>query len=50
MEILTKSNQDIWFTSDTHYNHSNICSSTTKWKNSLDQVRQFDSLDLMNQL
>lgn len=43
----------VWITSDTHYNHSNICLATTKWRN-LDgsipykQVRDFSSLDKMN--
>lgn len=46
--IEKKIGQEIWFTSDTHYNHNNICSSTTTWKN-VDQTRQFDSLELMNQ-
>lgn len=49
MLIEKEIEQKIWFTSDTHYNHSNICSSTTEWTNRLDQTRSFDSLELMNQ-
>lgn len=46
--IDLKKDQKIWFTSDTHYGHSNICSATTKWSNK-DKVRSFDSLEQMNQ-
>jgi len=43
----------IWITSDTHYNHSNICSATTIWKKDeiADDhlgVRKFDNLGHMN--
>lgn len=37
----------VWFTSDTHYAHANICRATSKWP--ADETRQFDSLDAMNQ-
>ena len=43
----------VWITSDTHYNHTNICRGITKWRN-LDgtipnaQTRDFDTLDKMN--
>jgi calcineurin-like phosphoesterase family protein len=38
---------NIWFTSDTHYNHRNIASeSCTRWKNG---YRNFDSLHQMNE-
>lgn len=40
-------NQNIWFTSDTHYSHSNICSATSKWKAS-NLTRKFSSLEEMN--
>jgi calcineurin-like phosphoesterase family protein len=48
MKLSVKKGQTVWFTSDTHYNHSNICSSTTKWADSR-LTRQFDSLEDMNQ-
>ena len=43
----------VWITSDTHYNHSNICRGTTKWRTPngdipIAQTRDFDTLDKMN--
>jgi calcineurin-like phosphoesterase family protein len=49
MIIHLKRGQRLFFTSDTHFSHSNICSATTKWKDAGDTVRKFDSLELMNQ-
>lgn len=47
---LTSSN--VWFTSDTHYDHGNICLGTTNWdtstKRGLDAVRNFPDLRTMN--
>jgi len=48
MKIKLNNNQNIFFTSDTHYSHMNICSATTKWTNADGMVRQFSSLDEMN--
>jgi calcineurin-like phosphoesterase family protein len=48
MKIVLEKEQKIFFTSDTHYNHSNICSSTTNWQCVDNLTRKFDSLDLMN--
>lgn len=47
MKITLNKGQNLWFTSDTHYNHANICSATTKW---IDPVtcREFKSLEHMN--
>jgi len=47
MKLTLNKGQKLWFTSDTHYNHANICSSTTKWT---DQVtcREFNTLEHMN--
>jgi len=47
MKIVLNKRQNLWFTSDTHYNHANICSATTKW---IDPVtcREFKSLEHMN--
>lgn len=38
----------IWFTSDTHYAHKNICKGTSEWKGSDEQLRKFDTLEEMN--
>ncbi len=38
----------VWFTSDTHYAHSNICRATTQWTGSDNLTRDFKSLDHMN--
>jgi calcineurin-like phosphoesterase family protein len=48
MKLTLNKKQTLWFTSDTHYNHSNICSSTTNWKNSELITRKFNSLEEMN--
>ena len=48
MKIVLEKDQKLFFTSDTHYNHSNICSSTTNWVGAENLTRKFDSLDLMN--
>ena len=36
---------DLWFTSDTHYSHKNICRGVSNWDSG---YRDFDSLDEMN--
>ena len=46
---------DVWITSDTHYNHSNICRGTTNWRKPdgsipIKETRDFKSLDLMNDM
>jgi len=38
----------VWFTSDTHYAHSNICRATTKWNQAENLTRDFKSLSHMN--
>jgi len=47
MKLTLNKGQRLFFTSDTHYNHDNICSATTKW---IDPVtcREFKSLEHMN--
>lgn len=45
--------KNIYFTSDTHYNHRNICRGTSEWKRGEEgdngqQTRNFDTLDKMN--
>ena len=44
---------DVWVTSDTHYNHANICRGTTSWRKPdgsipIKETRDFKNLDLMN--
>jgi calcineurin-like phosphoesterase family protein len=49
MKIELKPQQQVWFTSDTHYNHSNICRSTTTWTDADNVTRDFPSLQEMNE-
>jgi calcineurin-like phosphoesterase family protein len=44
---------DVWVTSDTHYNHANICRGTTSWRKPdgsipIKETRDFKNLNLMN--
>jgi len=48
MKLTLQKGQRLFFTSDTHYAHSNICSATTKWTESSNLTREFNSLDHMN--
>lgn len=48
MNLTLNKGQNLYFVSDSHFSHSNICSSTTQWKDAGDTVRKFDSLELMN--
>ena len=48
MKITLEKDQKLFFTSDTHYNHSNICRATTNWADSDNLTRDFKSLDHMN--
>lgn len=48
MKITLQPGQKLWFTSDTHFDHKNICRATTSWKDSDDLTRDFSSLDQMN--
>lgn len=48
MKITLEKDQRIFFTSDTHYAHSNICSATTNWAVNDGYARTFNSLDHMN--
>ena len=47
MKLILNKGQRLWFTSDTHYNHANICSSTTKWSDPV-TIREFRTLEHMN--
>jgi calcineurin-like phosphoesterase family protein len=47
------STRNIWFTSDTHYNHTNICRGVTNWRTPNGdipekQTRPFETIDRMN--
>jgi calcineurin-like phosphoesterase family protein len=48
MKIELQKGQRVWFTSDTHYDHKNICSATTQWKDAENLTRNFSSLERMN--
>jgi calcineurin-like phosphoesterase family protein len=47
MKLNLKPGQKLWFTSDTHFNHANICSATTKWTDPV-TCREFKTLEHMN--
>lgn len=47
MKIVLNKGQQIYFTSDTHYSHSNICRSTSRWPES-DKTRDFETLEHMD--
>jgi len=47
MRITLNKGQKLWFTSDTHYNHANICSATTQWTDPV-TCREFKTLEHMN--
>jgi len=51
--IKIDNNIKVWITSDTHYNHTNICRGTTNWRTvdgkiPIAQTRDFDTLSKMN--
>jgi len=48
MKIILEKGQNLFFTSDTHYSHKNICRGVTDWKNADDKTRDFVSLEEMN--
>lgn len=50
MKLIKTPTQNIWFTSDTHYAHKNICRGTTSWKDADRLTRDFSDLDAMNQM
>lgn len=47
-KITIDQDQEIYFSSDPHYYHLNICSATTRWENADDVTRKFNSIDEMN--
>ena len=48
MKIKLEPIQRLYFTSDTHYNHTNICRGVTRWTDAEDVTRDFKTLDQMN--
>lgn len=48
MKLVLEKYQNLFFTSDTHYGHSNICRATTKWVGTDNVTRDFNSLEYMN--
>ena len=47
MKLNLNKGQKLWYTSDTHYAHANICSATTKWADPV-TCREFKTLEHMN--
>lgn len=52
-KIKLEQGQQLFFTSDTHYNHKNICRGVTNWRTQdgsipIDQTRDFKNLEHMN--
>ncbi len=48
--IKLKLGQKLFFKSDTHYHHKNICRGVTSWTGGLDATRPFDTLEQMDNL
>lgn len=53
IKIELKQGQKLFFTSDTHYNHTNICRGVTNWRTAdgkipVSQTRDFPNLEKMN--
>jgi calcineurin-like phosphoesterase family protein len=53
LKIELNIGQKLFFTSDTHYNHKNICRGVTEWRTKdgkipIEQTRDFKNLDHMN--
>jgi calcineurin-like phosphoesterase family protein len=48
MKLVLEKDQNLFFTSDTHYKHSSICRATTTWVDADDKTRDFKSLEDMN--
>jgi calcineurin-like phosphoesterase family protein len=48
MKLKLEQHNQLFFTSDTHYNHTNICRGVTRWTDAEDITRDFKTLDQMN--
>lgn len=49
MKIQLKNNEKVYFTSDIHYNHKNLCNGVSKWTDK-SKTRPFKTLSEMNDL
>lgn len=47
-KIVLNKDQNLFFTSDTHFNHKNICRGVSEWVGGVDKTRDFKNLDEMN--
>ncbi len=47
MKLVLERGQKVFFTSDSHYSHQNLCKATTRWTDN-SKTRDFKSLDHMN--
>jgi calcineurin-like phosphoesterase family protein len=50
LKIKLQKGQNLYFTSDTHYSHKNICRGVTNWEDADDLTRDFKTLDHMNDI
>jgi calcineurin-like phosphoesterase family protein len=50
MKLVLNKDQNVYFTSDTHFNHPNICRGTTNWKDADNVTRDFSTLEDMNNM
>lgn len=53
INLSLNKDQKVFFTSDTHYNHTNICRGVSRWRDKngkipINQTRDFDNLGKMN--
>ena len=48
MKLILEKGQRLFFTSDTHFNHSNICRATSRWSEVDNLTRDYKSLYHMN--
>ena len=49
MKLTIEPHQRVWFTSDTHYNHKNICRGTSNWVE-CSKTSDFDEIEQMNEV
>ena len=49
LKLLNTTDSKVYFTSDTHYGHKNICKGVTSWEDANDSTRDFDTLEEMNE-
>lgn len=50
IRIVLKENQNLFFTSDSHFSHKNIVRGVTSWADANDKTRDFDTVEEMNQI